>query len=108
MTKSDLVSNGLRLVRNHYVMTALAALIWVTFVADIDLLHILREQRALNQLEEEVSHYEREISAVRADLLELSTDQFALERYARESYFMKRPDEDLYRIVSPNPTDGLE
>ena len=36
---------------------------------------------------------------MRLDLNDLSSDPLKLERFARERYFMKRPDEDLFRII---------
>jgi len=37
----------------------------------------------------------------RRKLLELKTDNDNLEKFAREQYRMKKPDEDLYIVMTP-------
>ena len=53
----------------------------------------------LHDLEEEKAFYEKEIEQVNHDREELLTDDQLLEKFAREKYLMKKPDEDVYVIV---------
>ena len=93
--KSDL----LLILQNRYFITALFGLIWVSFISDIDLFYLARSQKELNQVHREAEHFELEISRVERQLLELSSDPALLEKFARERYFMKRPNEDIFRII---------
>jgi cell division protein DivIC len=86
-------------LQSKYGLTAAVALIWVTFAADIDLVHILRTAHEVNVLKHEVRRIETETEHVRNDLDELMNNRASLERFARERYYMKRPDEDVYRVV---------
>ena len=93
--KSDL----LLILQNRYFITALFGLVWVSFISDIDLFYLARSQKELNQVHQEVEHFELEIARVERQLLELSSDPTLLEKFARERYFMKRPNEEVFRII---------
>lgn len=88
-----------RWVLNRYALTALAGFVWIAFVSEIDLFYILRTQRELAALREQVDHYTHEIQTVRGELKNIEDHPLHLERVARETYYMVRPNEDLFRIV---------
>ena len=52
----------------------------------------------IRSLEKEIKHYRKEIEVNSKKLNDLHTDKEGLERFAREEYFMKKPDEDVYII----------
>ena len=87
------------LLTNRYVLTACLGLVWVTFVSEIDLIYLTKSQMELSRLKRQAHHYEKEIHNTRTQLEDLSSNPERLERFAREKYFMKRDNEDLFRIV---------
>ena len=48
--------------------------------------------------EKEIKHYQKEIEINSKKLNDLHTDKEGLERFVREEYFMKKPNEDVYII----------
>ena len=54
----------------------------------------------IRNLEKEIKHYQKEIEINSKKLNDLHTDKEGLERFAREEYFMKKPNEDVYIILS--------
>ena len=52
----------------------------------------------IRSLEKEIKHYQNEIEINSKKLNDLHTDKEGLERFAREEYFMKKPNEDVYII----------
>ena len=52
----------------------------------------------IRSLEKEIKHYQKEIEIKSKKLNDLHTDKEGLERFAREEYFMKKPNEDVYII----------
>ena len=52
----------------------------------------------IRSLEKEIKHYQKEIEINSKKLNDLHTDKEGLERVAREEYFMKKPNEDVYII----------
>ena len=87
------------ILRNRYVATLLIGLGWVSFVTDIDLFFVYRAQRELNSLREQEAHLKASIANVQEDMERLSSNMRNLEHLARERYFMKRPDEDIFRMI---------
>lgn len=88
-------------LQNRYVLTGLVGLLWVSFVSDIDLIYLMKSQRELNQLHHQVRHLERSIQTIELRLDDLSSNPERLEKFAREQYFMKRDNEDVFRILPP-------
>ena len=101
--KADLWRQAFEWFSNRYVLTAAVGLVWVTFISEIDLVYLAKSQLELNRLENQVAHYELEIEATRNQLVDLTSNPERLERFAREKYFMKRDNEDLFRIVAKEP-----
>ena len=101
--KADLWRQAFEWFSNRYVLTAAVGLVWVTFISEIDLVYLAKSQLELNRLENQVAHYELEIEATRNQLFDLTSNPERLERFAREKYFMKRDNEDLFRIVAKEP-----
>ena len=54
----------------------------------------------LRQLEKDRDYYKERIEEDRRKLNELKTSSDNLEKFAREQYFMKKDDEDIYIIVN--------
>ncbi|MEY8488503.1 septum formation initiator family protein [uncultured Parabacteroides sp.] len=52
----------------------------------------------IRSLEKEIKHYQKEIEVNSKKLNDLHTDKEGLERFAREEYFMKKSNEDVYII----------
>jgi len=90
---------GLGILRNRYSATALIGLFWIMFISDIDLFFIAKEQSKLKEMREEVVSTNLKNNELRLQLEEIDKNPAVLERVARERYFMKRPEEDVFRIV---------
>jgi cell division protein DivIC len=88
----------LMVLKNRYAATFVIALTWIMFVSDIDLFFILREQRDLNRINREVASLTIKNLEIEGQLVDIN-DVSTLERIARERYFMKKPNEEVYRIV---------
>lgn len=101
--KADMWRQAFEWFSNRYVLTAAVGLVWVTFISEIDLVYLAKSRLELNRLENQVAHYELEIEATRNQLVDLTSNPERLERFAREKYFMKRDNEDLFRIVAKEP-----
>ena len=72
---------------------------WMLFVDANDLRSQFSLNQKLRELEAEKSFYEQEIKQVNYDREELLTNDELLEKFAREKYLMKKPEEDVYVIV---------
>ena len=71
----------------------------LTFVmGDSSLYQRYTYDEKIRSLEKEIKHYQKEIEINSKKLNDLHTDKEGLERFAREEYFMKKPNEDVYII----------
>lgn len=89
-------------MRNRYVLTVLIFLVWVVFIDSNNLIDRVRKVHTRNSLGREKEYYMERIENDRRKLKELRTSNDNLEKFAREQYHMKKPNEDLYIIVSPD------
>ena len=86
-------------LRNYYVVLGLVFLVWLTFFDSNDLYTQYNSVSKLNGLENERSYYIEKIEEVKEDRKALMSDEALLEKFAREKYLMKKPQEDLYIVV---------
>lgn len=89
----------LKIPRNYYLISGVAFLIWMLFFDSNDIYsqYQLRSKRA--ELENEKEYYQKKIEEVKADREALLKDQELLEKFAREKYYMKKNNEDVFVIV---------
>ena len=90
----------LQTLQNKYVAATLLAVVWSTFIHDLGMLYVLRESRALHNLEQELLEVNQRNETLRQRQADIFANPKALERFARERYFMRRPNEEVYRIVN--------
>jgi cell division protein FtsB len=88
-------------MKNKYVLTILVFVIWIVLLDPNNLISRVREIRTRTRLKREKEYYMERIDEDRRKLNALRTSDENLERYAREQYRMKKPDEDLFIIVTP-------
>ena len=86
-------------LRNKYALSGLVFIIWVGFFDQNNLISQFQYHHELNKLEEEKDFYFKELKQIQADLNELKSKPASLEKFAREKYFMKKEDEEIFVIV---------
>jgi cell division protein DivIC len=85
-------------LRNFYIVTILAFLVWMTFLDSNDFISRFKMGAKLRSLENEKEYYVEKISEVEKDRKELMTNKELLEKFAREKYLMKKETEDIFII----------
>jgi cell division protein FtsB len=88
-------------MRNRYMITILIFILWLLFLDPNNLISRVRELNTRNRLIREKEYYMGRIEEDKRKLEELRTNNDNLEKFAREQYHMKKPDEDLFIIVTP-------
>jgi cell division protein DivIC len=97
MTTNKNITKLLSLLKKPFVLILLLFTIWMLFFdANSYLIH--RElNKEINELEKEKNYYIREMEADKKIIKQLSTDD-GIEKLAREKYYMKKENEDIYII----------
>lgn len=88
------------LLRNRYVLTFLAFLIWITFFDQNNLLERHELSGRIRELEQQKIHYQEEIENNKQRIKELQSNPENLEKFAREQYLMKKPDEEIFVVTT--------
>jgi cell division protein DivIC len=95
-------------LRNKYVITIIVFLLWLVLFDANNLLDRLRDMKKFRSLEQDREYYLNRIEEDRSKLQELRTNDENLEKFAREQYRMKKPDEEIYVIVTPEQERNLQ
>jgi len=70
--------------------------IWVVFFAQYDIISQLRQRKELKEMQIKIDYLSKEIERLKKEKYLLEHDAATVERYARENYYMKRKNEDVY------------
>jgi cell division protein DivIC len=88
----------LRIISNKYFLATAIMLTWIVFFDRYNAIRRWEDQEKLDKLREEKAYYESSIEEVRRKKEELFGDDKKLEKFARERYYMKKKDEDVYIV----------
>jgi cell division protein DivIC len=87
----------LKMIANRYIVVLLFFVIWMLFLDNYSYL----EHRVLNheieEIEDNIDYYKAEIKKDSASIKQLKNND-RVEKFAREKYYMKRENEDIYII----------
>ena len=83
---------------NAYWLVIIVFLVLTLTLGDSSLYKRYTYYQKIRSLEKEIKHYQKEIEINSKKLNDLHTDKEGLERFAREEYFMKKPNEDVFII----------
>jgi cell division protein DivIC len=87
------------LLRNKYIITGLIFLVWLGFFDQNNIVDRISLSSRTKELERQKTHYKQEIIENRRQMEELKGNTENIEKFAREQYMMKRPDEELFIII---------
>ncbi len=85
--------------RNYYFITTAMFLVWMLFFDSNDFVTQFQMSRQLSEKLEDKQYYLDKIEEVQKDRKELLSNPELLEKFAREKYLMKRPNEEVFIIV---------
>lgn len=85
--------------RNKYLITIILFIIWVALFDSNNFINRYKLIQNLNELEKDKRYYIEKIKQDSIQLQELKTNKQKLEKFAREHYFMKKENEDIFVIV---------
>ncbi len=86
-------------LKNFYLIVSVTFLIWMLFIDSNDVISQWQLRNKLSSLEKEKNYYIEKIEEVHLERQELFGSDKQLEKFAREKYLMKKPNEDVYVLV---------
>ncbi len=85
--------------KNKYMLTMLFFVVWIIFFDQNNLIDRFQSIQKNRSLENEKTYYQEKIEDDKRKLNELRTDRENLEKFAREQYYMKKDNEDIFVLV---------
>ncbi|MES2617186.1 MAG: septum formation initiator family protein [Bacteroidota bacterium] len=79
-----------------YWLIGLTAIVWMSIFDSNNFIELIQLRREINGLEKKEAYYIEEITAAKKMQLELFSNIRNLEKFAREKYYMKKDNEDLF------------
>lgn len=84
------------ILKNKYLISTLILLTILFVFEETSVFRLMKMNLHVNDLIEENYNREIEIQKVKEKTIQLTTNRDALEKFARETYFMKKKDEVVY------------
>jgi cell division protein FtsB len=88
-----------KIFRNKYFSVTLFFFGWLIFFDQTSIIYDVNLTQKEKQLKAQKNYYEKQTQVVTEQLKELQTNPANLEKFAREKYFMKKTNEDVYIFV---------
>ncbi|MCF8357737.1 MAG: septum formation initiator family protein [Prolixibacteraceae bacterium] len=82
-----------------YLIILAVFLVWILFFDEYNLIRIRRDNHKLKSLKQEAEYLQEKIEKDRERLNALKTDTAEVEKFARETYLLKKENEDVFVIV---------
>ena len=79
-----------------YTVVVLLGVLVVGFLDENSIWNHFKNQRRISELEEEIDKYNAAYERDQTQIRQMNKDPKAMEKIARERYFMKADDEDIY------------
>lgn len=95
-------------LKSKYVLTSIAFVLWILFFDRNDIFTQMERARDLRALEKSKAYYTQQIALTKKELEQLNTSPAALEKFAREKFFMKKDNEDVFLIEPAAKADDEE
>ena len=90
-------------LKNKYVIALLVFLVLIIFYDRNDIFVQMERADKVEQLHQSKAFYEKEIEKTTKELNALESSQAAVERYAREQFFMTKDHEVVFIVDSVKP-----
>ena len=89
----------LNLVKNKYFLAVIIFAVWMLFFDKNDMISQYGYSAKVSKLKQEKEFFLQQTASVKKDLNELDSNLVMVEKFAREKYFMKKDNEDVFVIV---------
>ncbi len=86
------------ILKNKFLIITVIFGVWVFFFAQYDIISLRKQKAELKEMNEKIDYLKKEVERLQAEKYALRNDTATVEKYAREKYFMKSDNEDVYML----------
>lgn len=87
------------ILKNKYFLSFIIALIWISFLDSYNLVAQYKVSQKIEHLNQDIEFYQKALKDLNFEERSLQHDEEAIERLAREKYYMSQKNEDVFLIV---------
>lgn len=98
MKKGIFQSKIFKIIGNKVLVVLILFLVWIIFFDENSIVAHMESKRQLNELIQQKEYYIERIASDKQKLEDLSKGKEELEKFAREQYYMSKPDEDVFIV----------
>lgn len=93
--------------RHKYLIVSVLGIVIIGFVGENSILRHVQNRMLVREMKREIDDYNEQYEKAQATLKELKRNPKAITKIAREQYFMKADDEDIF-VLSDDQEQGTE
>lgn len=97
-TDHRFIRTSLSLLKNKYLIFTAIILAWLIFFDRYNIRTRISDTRKRNKMEEDRDYYKAKAEEARKSYNELFSSPAQLEKFAREKYYMKKDNEDVFIV----------
>ena len=88
--------NSFKILKNRYILSTFVLVFTLLIIDDTTIYKLFKMKKELFIIKKENFKKENEILNIKSKTKQLTTNNFALEKFAREHYLMKKKNEVIY------------
>ena len=92
-------SKWLKVISSKYFIASVLFLAWIVFFDENSIVTHQENKKRLQELIQQKEYYKEKIATDEQKLEDLNAGKNELEKFAREQYYMSKPDEDVFIVV---------
>lgn len=93
---------------SRYLLAITAFVVWIVFFDESNFFIQRQRKSELNALNEKIDYYKTQVAETKQELQNLQNDPAMLEKYAREKYYMKRDNEEVFVFDTTNTVPQIK
>lgn len=99
LEKKDIKGKVSKMLSYKYLVAIILFLAWILFFDENSIIAHQKNKTQLQELLQQKTYYEERIKSDKQKLEDLKSGVEELEKFAREQYYMSKPDEDVFIVV---------
>lgn len=88
----------LRYLKNKYILTVVLFVVWILLFDEASVWEWATQRIENKSIQEEIKFYDAEYIQINSLLRNMRTNNDTLEKYVRESFYMKKPNEIIFLV----------
>ena len=99
LEKKDIKGKVSKMLSYKYLIAIILFLAWIVFFDENSIVAHQKNKKRLQELLQQKVYYKERIESDKQKLEDLNSGMEELEKFAREQYYMSKPDEDVFIVV---------